>query len=116
MRSSAPTRSTPASAEALLALVPEPLVITEDEAIGTLCANSVVVGHTVVMPACPPRVRAQLEAWGFEVVLVDVSEFHLGGGSVRCLTNPLDITLGRELESVPGGRVIAPPSEENPAA
>ena len=107
----------PASAEALLALVPEPLVITEDEAISTLCANSVVVGRTVVMPACPPRVRAQLEAWGFEVVLVDVSEFHLGGGSVRCLTNPLDITLGRELVPVPGGRVIAPPSEqENPAA
>ena len=106
----------PASAETLLALVPEPLVITEDEAIGTLCANSVVVGHTVVMPACPPRVRRQLEAWGFEVVIVDVSEFHLGGGSVRCLTNPLDITLGRELESVPGGRVIAPPAEENPAA
>ncbi len=106
----------PASAEALLALVPEPLVITEDEAIGTLCANSVVVGHTVVMPACPPRVRARLEAWGFEVVIVDVSEFHLGGGSVRCLTNPLDITLGRELASVPGGRVIAPPAEENPAA
>ena len=107
----------PASAEALLALVPEPLVITEEEAISTLCANSVVVGRTVVMPACPPRVRAQLEAWGFEVVLVDVSEFHLGGGSVRCLTNPLDITLGRELVPVPGGRVVTPPPEqENPAA
>jgi N-dimethylarginine dimethylaminohydrolase len=106
----------PESAEMLLALVPEPLVITEEEAIGSLCANSVVVGRTVVMPACPPRVRAQLEAWGFEIVLVDVSEFHLGGGSVRCLTNPLDITLGRELVAVPGGRVIAPPTEENPAA
>ncbi|WP_183097583.1 dimethylarginine dimethylaminohydrolase family protein [Nocardioides pelophilus] len=107
----------PASAEALLALVPEPLLITEEEAIGTLGANSVVVGQTVVMPACPPRVRAQLEEWGYEVVLVDVSEFHLGGGSVRCLTNPLDITLGRELEPVIGGRVVAAPSErENPAA
>ena len=92
----------PASAEALLGLVPEPLVITEEEAISTFCANSVVVGRTVVMPACPPRVRARLEAWGFEVVLVDVSEFHLGGGSVRCLTNPLDITLGRELVPVTG--------------
>jgi len=106
----------PESADTLLSLVPEPLVITEEEAIDTLCANSVVVGRTVVMPACPPRVRAQLEQWGYEVVLVDVSEFHLGGGSVRCLTNPLDITLGRELEHVPGGRVILPPSEENPAA
>ncbi|WP_183093720.1 dimethylarginine dimethylaminohydrolase family protein [Nocardioides stalactiti] len=106
----------PASAEALLALVPEPIVITEEEAITTLCANSVVVGRTVVMPACPPRVRAQIEAGGFEVVLVDVSEFHLGGGSVRCMTNPLDIRLGRELAVVAGGRVVAPPTEENPAA
>ena len=62
-----------------------------------------------------PR-SAQLQAWGFEVVLVDVSEFHLGGGSVRCLTNPLDITLGGELQPMPGGRVIAPPTEQNTAA
>jgi N-dimethylarginine dimethylaminohydrolase len=107
----------PESAEELLALVPEPLVITEAEAIGSLCANSVVVGHTVVMPACPPRVRAQLEHWGFEVVLVDVSEFHLGGGSVRCLTNPLDITLGRELTAlIGGGQVVLPQSEDGAAA
>ncbi len=85
-----------ASAEALLALVPEPLVLTEEEAL-TFCANSVVVDRTVIMPTCPDRVRAQLEAWGFEVVLVDVSEFHKGGGSIRCLTNPVDLTLGRDL-------------------
>jgi N-dimethylarginine dimethylaminohydrolase len=97
-----------ASAAALLDLVPEPIVLTEAEALGTWCANSVVVGHTVVMPDCPRRVRALLEAAGFEVVLVDVSEFHLGGGSIRCLTNPLDITLGRDLEVVTGGRVVTP--------
>jgi N-dimethylarginine dimethylaminohydrolase len=81
----------------VLDLVPEPLVLTEEEALTTFCANSVVVGSTVVMPACPDRVRAQLEQWGFEVVVVDVSEFHLGGGSIRCLTNPVDVTLGRDL-------------------
>ena len=97
------------SGEALLALVPEPLVLTEGEAIGSLCANSVVVGSTVVMPACPPRVREQLEGWGFDVVLVDVSEFHKGGGSIRCLTNPVDLTLGRDLPAVPGGEVVLPP-------
>jgi N-dimethylarginine dimethylaminohydrolase len=84
------------SARALLELVPEPLVISEDEAM-TFCANSIVVGRTVIMPACPDRVRAQLEQWGFEVVLVDVSEFLKGGGAIRCLTNPLDVTLGRDL-------------------
>ena len=102
-----------ASADALLDLVPEPLVLTEEEALGTFCANSVVVPRegapdVVVMPACPDRVREQLEAWGFEIALVDVSEFHKGGGSIRCLTNPLDVTLGRDLPRVPGGEVVLP--------
>jgi N-dimethylarginine dimethylaminohydrolase len=94
------------SARAVLDLVPEPLVLTEEEALTTFCANSVVVGRTVVMPACPDRVRAQLEDWGFRVALVDVDEFHKGGGSVRCLTNPLDITLGRDVPRLPGGEVV----------
>lgn len=92
------------SAAALLSLVPDPIVLGEDEAL-TFCANSVVVGRTVVMPACPGRVRLELESRGFAVDLVDVSEFHKGGGSVRCLTNPLDILVGRDIEAVPGGLV-----------
>ncbi|WP_252274849.1 arginine deiminase-related protein [Nocardioides sp. LMS-CY] len=95
-----------ASAAALLDLVPEPLVLTEEEALTTFCANSIVIGSTVVMPACPDRVRAQLEEWGFEIVLVDVSEFHKGGGSIRCLTNPVDVRIGRDLPAVPGGEVV----------
>ncbi|MGB0099902.1 MAG: arginine deiminase-related protein [Nocardioides sp.] len=98
-----------ASAAALLDLVPEPLVLTEEEALTTFCANSIVIGRHVLMPACPDRVRAQLEDWGFEVVLVDVSEFHKGGGSIRCLTNPVDVRIGRDLPSVPGGEVVLPP-------
>ena len=102
------------SAQALLDLVPEPLVITEEEALTSFCANSVVVPSesgpaTVVMPACPGRVRAQLEAWGFAVEIVDVSEFHKGGGSIRCLTNPVDLTLGRDLPTLTGGAVVLPP-------
>jgi N-dimethylarginine dimethylaminohydrolase len=85
------------SAAALLEIVPEPLVLTEEEALTTFCANSVVIGSTVVMPDCPDRVRTRLEEWGFEVVIVDVSEFHLAGGSIRCLTNPVDVTVGRDL-------------------
>ena len=67
-----------------------------------------MVGRTVVMPACPPRVRSVLEGWGFEVVLVEVGEFLKGGGAIRCLTNPLDVRLGRDLVSVPGGQVVLP--------
>ena len=29
------------------------------------------------------------------------SEFHKGGGSIRCLTNPLDVTIGRDLARSP---------------
>ncbi len=92
------------SAAALLALVPEPIILTEEEAL-TFCANSIVIGRTIVMPACPPRVRALLVAAGFEILLFDVSEFHKGGGSIRCLTNPLDIAIGRDLERILGGAV-----------
>jgi hypothetical protein len=58
------------------------------------------------MPACPLRVRSVLEEWGFEVVLVEVGEFLKAGGAIRCLTNPLDVRLGRDLAPVPGGRVV----------
>jgi len=96
-----------ASAEAALAMVPDPLVLTEEEAL-TFCANSIVIGRTILMPTCPDRVRGQLEEWGFEVVLVEVSEFHKGGGSVRCMTNPLDVRIGRDLEEIVGGDVVIP--------
>ncbi|MGH3850234.1 MAG: hypothetical protein ACRDRT_11095, partial [Pseudonocardiaceae bacterium] len=78
------------------ALVPEPLVLEDDEAL-SFCANSVVVGTTVMMPVCPPRVGRQLEAWGFDVVVVAVDEFLKAGGGCRCLTLALDVRLG------PGG-------------
>ena len=97
-----------ASAAAVMALVPEALVLTEAEALTTFAANSIVIGRTVVMPACPERVRRQLEEWGFEVVVLDLSEFHKGGGSIRCLTNPVDVRLGRDLPLVPGGQVVLP--------
>jgi N-dimethylarginine dimethylaminohydrolase len=83
-------------------------VITEAEALETFCANSIVIGSTILMPACPDRVRVRLEEWGFEIVLVDVSEFHKGGGSIRCLTNPVDLRIGRDLPVFPGGQVILP--------
>ena len=98
-----------------MSLVPEPLVLTEEEALTTFAANSIVVPSatggpaTVVMPAAPDHVRDQLENWGFAVELVDVSEFHKGGGSIRCLTNPVDIQVGRDLPEVAGGAVVLPP-------
>jgi len=74
------------------ALVPEPLVLEDDEALA-FCANSVVVGTTVHMPACPPRVGRRLEAWGFDVAVHEVGEFLKAGGACRCLTLALDVHL-----------------------
>lgn len=74
------------------ALVPEPLWLTDDEAL-SFAANSVVVGTTVVMPEVPPRVGRQLERWGFDPVAVDVGEFRKAGGACRCLTLALDVDL-----------------------
>jgi N-dimethylarginine dimethylaminohydrolase len=75
------------------ALVPEPLVLEDTEAL-SFCANSVVVGTTIVMPSCPPRVGRILEGWGFDVVHSPVDEFLKAGGGCRCLTLALDVTLG----------------------
>src|SRR5207237_3496544 len=49
-----------ASNAIIVQLVPEPLVLELDEAL-TFCANSVVVGKVIVMPACPSRVGRILE-------------------------------------------------------
>ena len=85
------------------ALVPEPLVLEPEEG-ASFHANSVVIGTTVVMPACSARVGRQLETWGFDVVVADVSEFLKAGGGVRCLTLALDVELS------PGGSTTPAPT------
>jgi N-dimethylarginine dimethylaminohydrolase len=77
----------------LAELVPEPLVLEDDEA-SLFVANSVVVGTNIVMPSCPPRVGRVLEGWGFDVAVAPVGEFLKAGGGCRCLTLALDVVLG----------------------
>lgn len=89
------------------ALVPEPFVLEDDEMLA-FCANSVVVGTRIVMPVCPPRVGRQLEAWGFDVVVVTVDEFLKAGGGCRCLTLALDVAIP--------ATAGPPPSSGTPAA
>jgi N-dimethylarginine dimethylaminohydrolase len=79
------------SCEGLEQLIPEPLVLELDEAL-TFCANSVVVGKTIIMPHCPPRVGRILHKWGYEVSVSPVTEFIKAGGGVRCLTLALDVS------------------------
>ncbi len=75
------------------ALVPEPLWLTDDEALA-FCANSVVVGRRIIMPDCPPRLGRILEGWGFDIAVCPVDEFLKAGGGCRCLTLALDTSLG----------------------
>jgi N-dimethylarginine dimethylaminohydrolase len=91
------------------ALVPEPFVLEDGEVLA-FCANSVVVGTTIVMAACPPRVGRQLEAWGFDVAVADVGEFLKAGGGCRCLTLALDVAVGTPTAGGP------PPSSGTGAA
>jgi ornithine--oxo-acid transaminase len=79
----------------LAELVPDPIMLTDEEAFA-FCANAVVVGRTIVMPACTPRLELELRERGFEPVVVDVSEFLKAGGGPRCLTLSLDTRFGRE--------------------
>ncbi len=81
----------------LTSIVPEPIELTDDETL-SFAANSIVVGTTIIMPACSPGLRRTLEGLGFDVVVVDVGEFEKAGGAVRCLTLPLDSNLGIALE------------------
>lgn len=102
-------------ARALRELVTEPLLLDEAEA-ATFCANSIVIGDTIVMPACPPRVGRQLERWGFDVVVTDVGEFLKAGGACRCLTLALDVrvTAAREEAGQPPLHLVSAPAGPTP--
>jgi ornithine--oxo-acid transaminase len=87
----APAALTAEGRALLTELVADPVVLDAEET-ASFCANSVLVGRTVIMPACTPRLRHELEQRGYEPVVVDVSEFLKAGGGVRCLTLALDVS------------------------
>ncbi len=95
------------SAALLTELIPDPILLDDEEA-AAFCANAVVIGKTIVMAACPPRLEAELRERGFEPVVVDVSEFLKAGGGPRCLTLALDVRLGADR--------VAPAAERDTAA
>lgn len=82
----------PAELEQLLELIPDPIVIEEDEAL-RFCANGAVVERSVLMHDVPERIGAALRERGFEAVSVPVGEFTKAGGAVKCLS--LDLTAPR---------------------
>ncbi|CAM3914101.1 dimethylarginine dimethylaminohydrolase family protein [Kibdelosporangium persicum] len=94
-----PEAFTPNDRRRLARLVPDAVLATTEEG-SMFVANSIVVGRTVVMPACTPRLAKSLERRGFDIAVCDVSEFLKAGGGCRCLTLALDVTLSSDSDEV----------------
>jgi N-dimethylarginine dimethylaminohydrolase len=77
------------SRERVKRVIPEPILLTDEEALA-FCANSVVVNGSILMNRVPDRVGKLLEENGLTPVEVPVPEFLKAGGSLRCLSLRLD--------------------------
>lgn len=73
---------------AIADLVSAPIELTPEEA-ALLCANAMVVGRTVIMHACPPRLARCLAARDFELRIAPVDEFVKSGAAMSCMTMAL---------------------------
>ncbi len=69
--------------------IPRLLAVEEPEAIRFGC-NAVVVGKTVITNTGCERLDAELRAWGYQPIAVELDEFLKAGGSAKCLTLRLD--------------------------
>jgi N-dimethylarginine dimethylaminohydrolase len=63
----------------------ETIEVEHEEALRFAC-NSVVIGKQIVMPAECPQLQARLEALGYTIHSVELSEFLKSGGAAKCLT------------------------------
>ena len=96
-----PRAFTAASRALIVERFPDAIAVPEEEARRFAC-NSVVIGRHVVMSANCPVVKAELQARGYEVHEVDVSEFLKAGGGPKCLTLFLERGAGRRTHRVSG--------------
>ena len=64
--------------------VPDPIRVSEEEALRFAC-NAVVAGQNVVLPSGCPNVSKELEKRGYAVYALDFSEFIKAGGAAKCL-------------------------------
>src|SRR5579862_4422289 len=58
--------------------------VSADDALHFAC-NAVATGGTIITNHSSQALRAQLEAWGYAVVICPLSEFILAGGAAKCL-------------------------------
>ncbi len=74
------------SADRIRSVFPTRIEIGLPEALGSLAANGVVLGETVVLEASAVETARQFRQFGFAVIPAETSEFLKSGGSVFCLT------------------------------
>ena len=58
--------------------------VSDEDAQG-FCCNAIRIGQTLVTNYASAGLRRDLEAWGFNVITTDLSEFILAGGAAKCL-------------------------------
>lgn len=78
-----PGAFSPASRDLIKKHFPKTLAVTESDAEKFIC-NSVVIDKEIFMPS-HSDVSAELKELGYWVQVLDVSEFQLAGGAIRCL-------------------------------
>jgi N-dimethylarginine dimethylaminohydrolase len=69
--------------------IPRLLAVNEAEAHRFAC-NAVVIGKTVITNTNCEQLSADLRAWGYQTIAVELDEFLKAGGSAKCLTLRLD--------------------------
>lgn len=75
------------------------IVVSEKDAVNFAC-NAINIDDLVIVNKISDGLRLQLEAAGFEVLEIDLSEFLKAGGASKCLTLRLDEPLIPSLGAV----------------
>jgi N-dimethylarginine dimethylaminohydrolase len=68
----------------------EKIEVSYDEAVLGFACNLVSTGHTVVMSAHAPKLKAGIKAHGLATITPNIRELAKGGGYIRCTTLTLD--------------------------
>jgi arginine dihydrolase len=99
----------PASRATLERAFPDAILATTADAYA-FGLNAVSDGRNVFLPCGADHLAAALDAAGYRVVPVDLSELHKGGGSVKCCTQELRPAPDRRTRR----QVLEPPNREVP--
>lgn len=73
------------SVERFKAAIKDPIAVGATDANEYFACNNLVIGRTVILDNCTPALKVALAQRGYRVRKSPMSEYKLGGGSLRCL-------------------------------